>query len=456
MKPGHFLKRAWLPVLAALLLLSACSAPAAPTAAPGEPPAAAATQSSGGGSAPAATAPLSAAAEPTAAASLPDPLPLELVDQGFTVAYNDTVHYGFLVRNPNPSHAVQNSTFTATFYDANRAVLGTDDLSAIELVLPGQTVGVADGLWLDDPAVASMSIELTSGEPVVFTETLLPYEIVSTSECVTEGFQAVRAEIVSPYAANVILPRISVIYYDADGKISGGGSGYRAGLLANGKTGVLIFGAKSVNTVRYEVYTGYRGLPAMVAQPPSDAKPLQVSAQGFTQAGNYLTYDVILENPNGAYLLDQSLLSVNAYAADGSFLGGEPMPLVSVLPGQKLGISRQFGLCDETPVDRIEVAVSAEEYLPSQQTAYFGSENVTLQDGAVSGELVNLAGIDLMVFYATAIVYDAAGQVIGGGSLTVDGLAAGGRASVQIPVTVNGTPASAEIFGVLTRKSLGK
>lgn len=395
-----------------------------------------------------------AAATATAApAVLPDPLPLELADQGYSLAGNETVYYSFLVRNPNPSHAVQFSTFKTFFYDANGAELGTDE-GTIELVLPGQTTGIGSGRWMDNGgATTSMKIELTSGTPVVQTEPLPLYEIVNTSECVYNNFPAVRAEITSPYSTNVTLPRVSVVYYNAEGKISGGGYGYRAGILANGKTGVVISGYKTETTTRYQVFAGYRDLPG-TAQPPADAAPLRVSGQAYVQNGSQMTYSVMIENPNVSYLVNQSLLAVNAYAADGTFLSGEPLALMNVLPGQKLGVSREIALCEGDVVDHIEVAVSSGDFVPSQQTAYLASENVSLQDGAVSGDLVNQFGQDIKTVYATAIVYDANGQIIGGGSKTLDLLAAGGRVSVQIPVAVNGTPARAELYGVLTRKSL--
>lgn len=445
------------------LTLAACSSPtiqptsiSQPPAASGptQPAASGATQPAGNPAAPAATE--LPTAEPTAAIPLPPPVPLELVDQGFTVAPNDTVHYAFLVHNPNPAHAVQSSTFIATFYDADGAVLGTDDLNGIELVLPGQTLGVSDGLWLDNPAVASMTIALTSGEPVVMTETLPSYEVTNSSICNTDFGTAMRAEILSPYAANVLMPRVSVLYYDAADKIIGGGYGYRSGFLANGKTGVLIWGYYAPGMDHFEVYPGYSGVPSLNSTQPADAQPLKVTASGYALNGSRLTYAVIIENPNTTYTVDQSLLSVNAYAADGKFLTGDPLPLISLLPGQKLGLSRELALCGGDIVDHIEVAVGSGDYAATQQTAYFTSENVALQEGSVSGDLINQSGMEIKVIYATAIVYDANGQIIGGGSQTIDAVAANGRITVQIPVTVNGTPARAELYAVLTRKSLPK
>lgn len=438
-----------------VLTLAACSSPAAQPTSNSQPPVASdTTQPAGVPAAPAATEP--PAAEPTATVPLAQPVPLELADQGFAVAPNNTVNYAFLVRNPNPAHAVQNSTFTATFYDAGGAVLGMDDLGAIELVFPGQTVGVSDALWLDNPAVASMTIALTSGEPVVMTEALPPYEVTNSSICNTALGTALRAEITSPYAANVLLPRVSILYFDAADKIIGGGYGYRSGFLANGKTGVLVWGYYAAGMDHFEVYPGYRGIPSLTTTLPSDAQPLKVTASGYALNGSTLTYAVIIENPNTAYTVDQSLLSVNAYAADGTFLTGDPLPVISLLPGQKLGISRELTLCSDETVDHIEAAIGSGDFTAPQQTAYFTSENVAFQDGSVSGDLVNQSGLEIKIFYATAIVYDANGQIIGGGSQTIDTIAADGRISVQIPVTVNGTPARAELYAVLTRKSLPK
>lgn len=460
----NFIKRIVIPFVFIAMVLSACSAPAGQPVSAGEPTAGAGQASGDAAAQPAATgAPsadptgsaMPAAATATAApAVLADPVPLELVGQGSNLA-GKIISYSFLVRNPNPAYLIESSGFRTHFYDANGAELGTDE-GTIELVLPGQTTGIGSARYLDaGESIASMKIELNSGTPAVLTETLPLYEFGNTSECAINGYPVVRTEITSPYGTNVILPRVSVVFYDAEGKISGGGYGYRAGILANGKTGVVITSGKTAATTRYEIYAGYRGLPGSAAL-PADASPLQVSAQAFVQDGSRWIYSVVIENPNAAYLVDQSLLAINAYAPDGRFLSGEPQPLISVLPGQKLGVSRELVLCDGDAVDHIEVAISSGDYTASQQTAYFASENVSLQGGTVSGDLVNQFSQEIKTVIATAIVYDANGQIIGGGSKTVETIAAGGRAAVQIPVVVNGTPARAELYGVLTRRSLGK
>lgn len=459
MKPVNVVKHAVLPFMILVLISSACSSPAAQPASPNPTEAATSVVPQVGSitDTPASQPQDEAATptlEPTAPPSLADPLPLEVTDQGFSTAANNTVYYGFLVHNPNPSHAVQFSSFTTTFYDAGGAVLDTDELGAIELVLPGQTLGVSDALWLENPPAASMSIALTSGAPVVMTEMPPSYEVTNSSICNSDLGTGVRTEITSPYATNVILPRVSVIYYDPAGKIVGSGYGYRAGFLASGTTGVLVWGYFPPEMDRFEVYPGYRDIPSLVSTMPAGAQPLKVTASGYALNGSLLTYAAIIENPNAAYLVDQSVLAVNAYAADGKFLSGLPLPLFNVLPGQKLGVSQELKLCDGDVLDHIELAIGSGEYTTAQPTSYFASENVAWEGGAVNGDLVNQSGREIKVFYAVAVVYDAAGQIIGGGSQTVNAIAADGRATVHVPVTVDGTPARAELYGVLTRSSL--
>ncbi len=440
-----FMLRIRLLLAAATLILSACSSPSAQPAGGNPPPAQAVAEPTlTSGAAPPAAGP-TAAPEPTAAAPLPDPVPLEVVAQGI----GPSGHYGFLVRNPNPAHAIQNSTFTATAYDASGNVIGTGRMANLEMVLPGQTLGVGDSIWVEDVEPASVSVALTSGEPVVATEALPPYSITNSSICTAMGFTGVRAEINSPFATDVLLPRISVLYYDAAGKIIGSASGYRSGFAAGSTNGVVVWGGNPVGMDHYEVYPGYRGIPSTTSPIPADAQPLKVTASGYAVDGDRLTYGVIVENPNAGYVVDEAVLAVNVYAADGKFLRGSSWMLVSLQPGQRIGISEQLVLCDGDVADHIEVAIGAGTFTAGQPITYFTSENVALQDGAVSGELVNQSGMDFKVIYAMAIVYDAAGNIIGAGSQTLEAVAAGARTSVQVPVAVNGTPARAELFGVL-------
>lgn len=457
MKPKFYFQYILLAFLAIVLCFSACSSlstPILPTAAISELPTATATTQAIG-SAPSTATSQPATAEPTVTASLENVLPLEFVDQGFAVAPNRSVYYGFLVHNPNATYAIQNSSFMITFYNAAGEVLGEDGPGLIGLVLPNQTLGMSGARWLENAEVASINIELISGEPLVLTENLPTYGVTNSSVCIQDSLAQVRSEIFNPNATIIYWPWISTIFYNADGKIVGSAGGTRIGFLPNSKTGIISWGYCTDDMDHYEIYPSY-SVPSTTPEIPADAQPLKVVDSGYAVSGSTLTYAVIIENPNPAYMVDQSLLSVNAYDADGKFLSGQPFLVVNMQPGQKLGISDELALCSGDLVDHIEVAIGSGQFISAQPVTYFTSENVTLQGSKVLGELVNQSGQKIKAFFATAIVYDADGKVIGGGKKTIDAVEADTRVSVEINVAINGTPAYAELYAVLTPKSLKK
>ncbi len=457
MKPKFYFQYILLAFLAIVLCISACSSPSnpiSPTATVSQPATnTIMTQTTLGAPSTATSQP--ATAEPTATASLEKVLPLEFIDQGFAVS-SGSVYYGFLVHNPNATYAIQNSSFMTTFYNAAGEVLGEDGPGLIGLVLPNQTLGMSSGRWLENAEVASINIELTSGEPLVLTENLPTYEVTNSSVCVSPYTVMVRAEIFNPNATIIYWPWISTIFYNADGKIVGSTGGTRIGFLPNSKTGIISWGYCTEDMDHYEIYPSY-SVPSTTPEIPADAQPLKVVDSGYAVSGSTLTYAVIIENPNPAYMVDQSLLSVNAYDANGKFLSGQPFLVLNVQPGQKLGISsNELELCSEDVVDHIEVAIGSGQFISTQPVTYFTSENVTLQGSKVLGELVNQSGKKIKAFFATAIVYDADGKVIGGGKKTIDAVEADTRVSVEINVAINGTPAYSELYAVLTPKSLKK
>jgi len=379
---------------------------------------------------------------PTEASPLPDPVQIELLEQGFS-APATMIGYGFLVHNPNPSHAVINSVFNVTFTDASGGTIGTDK-GSIAVLLPGQTLGIGSTCWFDTGVnIQSMDVQLTSGEAVVLTEKLPEYEVKNASLGRLLGYTLARAEIASPYPANDNSPRISVVYYDANGKIIGGGSGYRAGLIGNSLNGVVISGIGSEGIDKFEVYAGLSAIPVMLPpELPVDFQLLLLKGSSFTQNEGFLTYNLVVENPNANYLVDRALYQVKAYNSDGALILAHQDLIFSLLPGQMLGISAKYALCEGDVVDHIEVEVSYGQYEPSTQTAYFSFEDAALQAGegsaAISGTVRNLTNQDIKTINVTAIVYDNSGQIIGGGAQLVDLLPANGSLPVEFQALING------------------
>ena len=73
----------------------------------------------------------------------------------------------------------------------------------------------------------------------------------------------------------------------------------------------------------------------------------------------------------------------------------------------------------------------------------------TTTSSAVTATLVNPYAVELADLRVTAVAFDAADHIIGGGVTILDLLPAGGNAAVTVPVTVGGEPARVEVFAVV-------
>ncbi|MBP7694484.1 MAG: hypothetical protein KA764_21365, partial [Anaerolineales bacterium] len=132
---------------------------------------------------PAPAAPLEAQPPATEAATdvppspTPEPQALQLAAQGFGQDGRQ-VGYAFIVTNPNPGLAIESSQFQVAFYNADGTVLETDS-GYLELMLPGQKLGVGGVVFLDEGATAAkLEVQLSDGDPLA-TEPLPGFTVAA-------------------------------------------------------------------------------------------------------------------------------------------------------------------------------------------------------------------------------------------------------------------------------------
>lgn len=86
-------------------------------------------------------------------------LPPQVIDQGFG-QYDREVGYAFIVENPNEGFAIENSRYQIALYDDADTIVGTNS-GYIEVVLPGQTLGLGDTSFLDEGlTVARIDVQI--------------------------------------------------------------------------------------------------------------------------------------------------------------------------------------------------------------------------------------------------------------------------------------------------------
>ena len=208
-------------------------------------------------------------------------------------------------------------------------------------------------------------------------------------------------------------------------------------------------------------------IPTEVPKPtplPATATPvpeqLIITAQGFGQSKRGdLGYGFMVENPNQAFCVYGAKYQITYYDADGTAIQTEDGSISSFLPGQKLGVAGGAFLGTDVIVSKIDIqliqgkAVHVTAFpagavftpLTTEKISYHpASDQYPIAD--VSGLVVNPYDMTLGYTRVSAIAYNAAGEIIGGGWDTLGFLTPLGTAGVKAQISSSSEVAKVELF----------
>lgn len=389
--------------------------------------------------------------------STPVPEPITVTKYGFGQDGIE-VGYAFLVENPNPGLSFENSQYQVAAYDADGTVVDTDS-GYLTVLLPGQTLGVASSMYVDEGmTVSSIDVQLNAGDAEA-TDEIPNFSVDSLSYFADEYFSSVTGLVTSPYNRDFEDVRVSAILYNEAGEIVGGGFTFVDFILANDTAGVAVSVTSSGEVSSYELYPSISGLSLLGSEPqiPSDATNLNLVNYGFGQSDSQAGIGILVENPNDNYSLESSKYHVTAFASDGTVIGTDEGYITVLLPTQTLGIGADLYPKGDVPVDDIVVQVMAGEFVESEPVPAFSSDNATyIADQyfpKVTGLIISPYSSDVTDVRVNAILYDADGNIIGGGYTFLDFVPGNGQAAVEVSVTNTGTPATSELYATLTSMS---
>lgn len=198
--------------------------------------------------------------EDTASTSMREMQPLELVESGWAVIKSIDeyyVQYAIVVKNPNTDLAVEFPTVRLTAKDANGGILGTEDIVG-HSILPGETWAYAFQGPSCDAEPAAVEFDLTQPDD---SEWVSPSRLDFSGEPLIilnpkKGSDKITGEISNTNDYDISSAAVTVIFRDADGKISYGETTFVDDVLA-GKTTpfeLSIWGAEEFMTDTFEVY----------------------------------------------------------------------------------------------------------------------------------------------------------------------------------------------------------
>lgn len=397
-------------------------------------------------------------AEPTKK-PLTEPEALKIERQGFGQDERDLA-YAFILTNPNPERAIEDSRYQVAAYNKEGTVVDTDS-GYIEVIFPGETVGIAGTMFLDDGmTVTKIEVQILEGDPVE-TDPIPSFGAESIVYTPGEYSDSVSGIIVNPFEIPLQGLIVSGVLYDAGGEIIGGGFTYVNFILASDSTGVefTVTSALGIEVDSVELYAMVSGWTMFMESEelPEGADDINLVDFGFGQNESSLGYGFVLENPNPDYAIEGTMYHLTAYAEDGHVLAAEEGYISLLLPGETLGIGGEMWLSSDTEVARAEVQVLAGDFVESGPIPAFTSENVAyLPDDwspQVTGEIVSPFGKDITNLRVYAILYDADGEIIGGGSGYADFAPANGKVAVEIYVEGAGEPTAVELYATVSALS---
>jgi hypothetical protein len=390
---------------------------------------------------------------------LTEPEALKIEKQGFGQDERDLA-YAFVLTNPNPERAVEDSQYQIAAYDKDGTVVDTDS-GYIQVLFPGETVGIAGTMFLDaGVTVTKLDVQILEGDPVE-TDPIPSFGAESVVYTPGEYSDSVTGIIVNPFEIPLQGLVVSGILYDADGEIIGAGFTYVNFVLASDSTGVelTVTSAQGTEVDSVEVYAMVSGWTMFMEteELPEGAEDINLVDFGFGQNETSLGYGFVLENPNPDFAIESTMYHLTAYAEDGHVLAVEEGYISLLLPGETLGIGGEMWLSSDTTVDRAEIQVLSGDYEESGPIPAFTSENaVYLPDDwspQVTGQIVSPFGKDVTNLRVYAILYDADGEIIGGGSGYADFAPANGKVAVEVYVESAVEPAAVELYGSVSALS---
>lgn len=389
-----------------------------------------------------------------AASNAPDAQNIKLLAHGYGKD-GQQVAFAFIVENPNTNVAIENSQYQAALYGKDGSLL-TSDEGYIEVVLPGQKLGIAGDMSLPNESamVDHLEVQLKPGK---FTTTDPQPPFATDKVIFIKGDYGAYTTgmIQNPYTSDVSNVSAYAVAYDDQGEIIGGGYTYVYFVPAGQQIGVSISTRTPKMPAKVELYAALSGLSNLDSDASTAAKDVAVISAGFGQEKTRAAYGFVIENSDAANAIEKSQYHVTALAKDGTVLATDSGYIDLLLPGQKLGIAGSLSLPGENAVvERAVVQVKAGKLKPSDPQPTFTAEKVTYVKGSydskVTGIIKSPYKKDASQLRINALAYNAAGAIIGGGYGYLDFVPAEGQAATEVSVVTKDKPAKVELYASLT------
>ncbi len=364
---------------------------------------------------------------------------LVLLDNGFWRQDGKMVFTAFLLHNPNGDQVFEDVEYTVHLYDANGDEI-TSDHSTTRWIFPGQTSGIVLNFYLDDEntIVDSTSVDWEYDSTFPAEGFSNPFTTSNTIYWQNGDYPMVTGIInnINPVTYSNI--RANIICYNNAGDIVGDGHAYidfvpgsdSMGFATivnvfDSVTSVEVFPTSTDNTLEYEGSDFWSEISVLDDYFYSTTYGSLVG--GFEIQSNIDT------------VLSDSVAVVNFYDKDGNITSTGAYYISILLPHQTLGISPYI----LTPPNDAKTASYDVLVLPGEHKSdYELTENPFVvnsttitgdYDDYVAVNFTNTYGKQVSELNVYVLLYDADGNIIGGGNdWTTEPTPAGGTMEFEV------------------------
>jgi len=320
-------------------------------------------------------------------------------------------------------------------------------------------LGIGGWMYLDEGvSAAKVTIQINPGEPTR-SDLAEMFTVDKVTYIPDEYSPEVRGLITNSTDNDVSYLQVSALVLDDAGEIIGGGATYLNFINAGSSLGASVPVYSDGEVASVEIYPALSGLYSLetVNPLPDGASEILLKKQGFGQSDTQVGYGLIFENPNPDYIVEQTMYHITAYGDDGTILAATDNYIDILLPNQTLGVGGDLYLKEGDVIAKIETEIRSGNFNASQDMPGFTSENAAfLPDEYVpqiSGEIISPYDKDIEYLRVSAIAYNEAGDIIGGGYTYLDFVPAKSKSAVSVYVTVSETPAKVELYASVTSLS---
>lgn len=194
--------------------------------------------------------------------------------------------------------------------------------------------------------------------------------------------------------------------------------------------------------------------PTLEPEPTPAPEDIAVVSYGFGQDNRSVGYSFIVENPNSGLSFERSQYQLAALDESGAIVDTDSGFISLLLPDQTLGVSGSFFVDEGVTVASINVQLNAGDSETAEPIATFTVENPTYFAGSFSSSVTGVIGNpyerDLSNVRVSAVAYNAADEIVGGGFTFLNFVLANSTTGVDVSVTTAGEVARVELYPTIS------